>query len=172
MFEGLKLRSFTKKELQSLKELFCLLGSDKRLNILSQFIAVDSTSIPEVSTKNIDTKTVMHVKKLSEYGLLEREDDDTNVYRPLASDETYIFLRIALLFDSIIRIRSAEQKIISLKTDAERVCEKIATSPIVKKVITSLKPPHVTYNDSLEKIHEIHQAFMKRYTQLINVREL
>jgi len=176
-FIGLKIESFTKEDLTILNDLFSILASDKRLSMLDTTISDNATRLKDIANEfglKSSAQVALHAKKLLEAGLLIKKGAslrDSREYLPTIPEETYIFLRLALIYTKILQSRKAELELEELKDAAEVAHEKLLTSPI-RTTTAKLSRIPAQYEESLKLAQENFQKLSKKFTKIINVKKI
>ncbi len=176
-FIGLKVESFTKEDLDTLNDLFSILASDKRLSILDTTISDSATRLKDIAKEfglKSSAQVALHAKKLLDAGLLIKKGEslrDSREYLPTIPEETYIFLRLALIYTKILQSRKVELELEQLKDVAEAAHEKLLTSPI-RTTTAKLSRIPAQYEESIKLAQENSQKLSKKFTKIINVKKI
>lgn len=176
-FTELNMESFTKDDLTALNDLFNVLASDKRLDMLKTIIFDTTTRLKDIANKlgeRNSAQVALHAKKLYDVGLLKKEGAslrDSREYLPTIPEETYIFLRLSLLYAKILRSRKAELELEKLKEVAEAANETLAISPI-RVTASKLSRIPAQYETSLKLAHEVFQKLVNQFTKIVDIDEI
>jgi hypothetical protein len=176
-FTGLNMESFTKEDLIALNDLFSVLASDKRLDMVKTIIFDTTTRLKDIAKKlgeKNSAQVALHAKKLYNVGLLKKEGAslrDSREYLPTIPEETYIFLRLSLLYTQILRSRKAELELEKLNDVAETANETLAISPM-RITASKLSWIPAQYETSLKLAHEVFQKLVNQFKKIIDVNEI
>jgi hypothetical protein len=119
-------------------------------------------------------QVALHAKKLYNVGLLKKEGAslrDSREYLPTIPEETYIFLRLSLLYTQILRSRKAELELEKLNDVAETANETLAISPM-RITASKLSWIPAQYETSLKLAHEVFQKLVNQFKKIIDVNEI
>ncbi|MFX1518701.1 MAG: hypothetical protein ACFFCD_02090 [Promethearchaeota archaeon] len=176
-FTGLKMASFTNEDLNVLYDLFSVLASDKRLDILKATISDSNTRLKDIANEfglKSSSQVALHAKKLLDAGLLIKKGEslkDSREYLPAILEETYIFLRLALMYVKLLKSRKAELELEKLKEVTETAHEKLSTSSI-RTTTAKLSRIPAQYEASLNLARENSQKMAKKFAEIVNVTEI
>ena len=177
LFKELEIKGFTEAEVKLLTDLFSVLANDKRLDILRTTIAENVTRLKdlakELGEKN-SAQIALHAKKLYDAGLLKKEGKslkETSEYVPTIAKETYVFLRIALIYARMLQSRQTELELERLKVNAEAASERLAESPILASTLSFSEIP-TQYDESLRVAHKSFGELVSLFAKIVNTKEL
>ena len=176
-FTGLSMDSLTKDDLTALNDLFSVLASDKRLDMLKTILFDTTTRLKDIANKlgeKNSAQVALHAKKLYDVGLLKKEGAslrDSREYLPTIPEETNIFLRLSLLYAKILQSRKVELELEKLKEVAETANETLSISPI-RMTASKLSRIPAQYEASLKLAHEVFKKLVNQFKKIVDVNEI